>query len=118
MLLRVSTLYLVISCVYCLRRELEAAAARRAVGRRSGSSTGTRASNIGEAAATLASSIANSRAGADGAVTETGAASGGAVGVAETGTGDELLALAVADVVGTSGVTDSKDGNGDCTECQ
>lgn len=66
-----------------------------------------------EAAARLAIDIANGGTGADGAILETGAAARGAVGVGGAATGDELLALLVADVGGASGVTDGEDGDGD-----
>lgn len=69
-----------------------------------GSRRGTAAA--AEAAALLAVLELSTDARADGTTVESGTASGSTVGVAQTGTGDELLACAVAEVLGTIRITD------------
>lgn len=70
---------------------------------------------VDEAAARLAGLVGGTDAGADAAlVVLVGAALGRAVGVRDTPAGDELRALAVADVLGTRGVGRRVDGEGNC----
>lgn len=69
-----------------------------------GSRRGTAAA--AEAAALLAVLELSTDARADGTTVESSTASGSTVGVAKTGTGDELLARTVAEVLGTIGITD------------
>ena len=82
-----------------------------------GGGPGSPGGGAAEAAALLALGEGDGLGGADAGAVEGGAAARGAVGVADASAGDELGALAVADVLVTGrilGSGDGEDGDGDC----